>query len=271
MTKLTFALATLALTVALAPATALASDRSAARAGAGWLSSAVKPGADGMAADAIVALRAAGRLPAGEAARRARALRAGANAYAHRWSDRQDDPRAHRCPQRQRPLRWEGRPLPAPAVLRARRPLRHHDLRPTLAMLAAHALHAGPSQKAVNVLLNAPAPEGWNFNLTRSGGRADDVTQYRDGDPCRPRRGACRPATALLRAGLRAGCALQRTPAGGFALGRPRDRKRPTRPPWRSRRPRQWSRDTRATRALASLQPPAAPSSSRATTPAAAC
>ena len=80
MTKFTILLA--ALTLALAPAAAHASDRSAARAGAAWLSSAVKPGADGMAADAIVAMRAAGRLPAAEAARRARALRAGANGYA---------------------------------------------------------------------------------------------------------------------------------------------------------------------------------------------
>ena len=77
------------LLLALAAATLLgvapaapAADRPAARAGAAWLSSAVRPGADGMAADALVALRAAGRLPSSEAARRAKALRAGANAYA---------------------------------------------------------------------------------------------------------------------------------------------------------------------------------------------
>src|SRR6201999_1064628 len=46
----------------------------------------------------------------------------------------------------------------------------------TLAMLAAHALHAGPSRQAITVLLNARGAGGWNFNLSRSGGRADDVT-----------------------------------------------------------------------------------------------
>ena len=178
MTKTIILLAALLAALTLAPAAAHASDRSAARAGAAWLSSSVRPGADGMAADALVALRAAGRLPGTEADRRARALRAGAGRYA-------------------RTAGATGKTILALVAARsgsARCAAGRVDLLTrlqgygragrygatifdqTLGMLAVHALHAGPSARAVDVLLGARGRGGWNFNLTRSGGRPDDVT-----------------------------------------------------------------------------------------------
>jgi hypothetical protein len=253
MTKLTLALATLALTVALAPAAAHASDRSAARAGAAWISSAVKPGADGMAADAIVALRAAGRLPAGEAARRARALRAGANAYA-RTAGATGKTILALTAARSGSARCAGKVDLLARLQSYGRAGRYGTtiFDQTLAMLAAHALHVGPSQKAVNVLLNARGAGGWNFNLTRSGGRADDVTSTAMAILA-ARAAGVSARNGTLRAGLR-WLRAQRTPAGGFALGR-RDRNEANSTALAiEAAAAMGSRDTRATRALASLQ-----------------
>jgi len=242
-----------ALTLALAPAAAHASDRSAARAGATWLSSAVKPGADGMAADAIVAMRAAGRLPAAEAARRARALRAGANSYA-RTAGATGKTILALVAARSGSARCAGK-----VDLLARLQSSGHAGRygttifdQTLAMLAAHALHADPSQRAVKVLLNARGAGGWNFNLTRSGGRADDATSTAMAILA-ARAAGVSARNGTLRAGLR-WLRAQRTPAGGFALGR-RDRNEANSTALAIEAAvAMGSRDTRATRALASLQ-----------------
>jgi hypothetical protein len=249
----TILLAALALTPALAPAAAHASDRSAARAGAAWLSSAVKPGADGMAADAIVAMRAAGRLPAAEAARRARVLRGGANAYAHSAGAAGKTILAL-VATRSGSARCAGK-VDLLARLRSSGRAGHYGTTifdQTLAMLAAHALHAGPSQQAVRVLLNARGANGWNFNLTRSGGRADDVTSTAMAILA-ARAAGVSARNGTLRAGLR-WLRAQRTPAGGFALGR-RDRNEANSTALAIQAAgAMGSRDTRATRALASLQ-----------------
>jgi hypothetical protein len=251
--KTTMLLAALILTLALAPAAAHGSDRSAARAGAAWLSGAVKPGADGMSADAIVALRAAGRLPAAEAARRARALRAGAGAYAQTAgaagktilglvAARSGSARCAGTVDLLARLQSYGRA--------GRYGTTSYDQ--TLGMLAVHALRAGPSARAVKVLLDARGAGGWNFELTRSGGHADDVTSTALAILA-ARAAGTSARNGTLRAGLR-WLRTQRTPAGGFALGR-RDRNEANSTALAIEAARAMgSRDTRASRALVSLQ-----------------
>jgi hypothetical protein len=216
----TATLALVAATVLAAPGAAHASDRSAARAGAAYLSGAVRPGADGMAADTLVALRAAGRLPAAEAARRARALRAGANGYARTAGATGKTILALTAS-------GSGNPRCAAGGLDLLGRLQGYGragrygatiFDQTLGMLAVHALRAGPSARSVQVLLAARGRGGWNFNLTRSGGRADDVTSTAMAILAARAAGVGR-SDGTLRAGLR-WLRAQRTPAGGFALGR---------------------------------------------------
>jgi hypothetical protein len=259
MTKTTTSLATLALAVALALTAGLAapaahaSDRSAARAGAAWLSGAVRPGADGMSADAIVALRAADRLPAAEAARRARALRAGAAGYA-RTAGATGKTILALVAARSGSARCAGR-LDLLAHLNGYgRDGRYGAtiFDQALGMMAAHALRAGPSRRAVDVLLGARGAGGWNFNASRSGGRADDVTSTALAILA-ARAAGVSPRDGQLRAGLR-WLRAQRTAAGGFALGR-RDRNEANSTALAIEAARAMgSRDTRATRALRSLQ-----------------
>lgn len=242
-----------ALTLALAPGAAHASDAGAARAGAAWLSSAVKPGADGMAADAIIAMRAANRLPAADAARRARALRAGAGGYA-RTAGATGKTILALAAARSGSARCAGKIDLLTRLQSYGRAGRYGStiFDQTLAMLAAHALHAGPSQRAVSVLLNARGARGWNFNMTRSGGRPDDVTSTAMAILA-ARAAGVSARNATLRAGLR-WLRAQRTPAGGFALGR-RDRNEANSTALAiEAAAAMGSRDTRATRALASLQ-----------------
>jgi len=119
-------------------------------------------------------------------------------------------------------------------------------------MLAAHALHAGPSRRAASVLLGARGAGGWNFNLTRSGGRADDVTSTAMAILA-ARAAGVSARNGTLRAGLR-WLRAQRTPAGGFALGR-RDRNEANSTALAIEAARAMGgSDSRATRALASLQ-----------------
>ncbi|WP_187369502.1 prenyltransferase/squalene oxidase repeat-containing protein [Baekduia soli] len=214
-------LPTLAALAAAVPA-ASASDAGAARTGAAWLAAAVPAGADGQSADAIVALRAAGRLPAAEAARRARTLRGGAARYALTAgatgkvilglvAARSGSARCGTGVDLLRRLQGYGRAGRYGATI----------FDQTLGMLAIRALHAGPSASTVRVLLGARGGGGWNFNLTRSGGRPDDVTSTAMAILAARGAGVSR-TNGTLRAGLRWMLA-QRTPAGGFALGR-RDR-----------------------------------------------
>jgi hypothetical protein len=119
-------------------------------------------------------------------------------------------------------------------------------------MLAVHALHAGPSRKAVDVLLRARGRGGWNFNLTRSGGRPDDVTSTAMAILA-ARAAGVSAGNGTLRAGLR-WLRTQRTPAGGYALGR-RDRNEANSTALAVEAARAMgSRDTRAVRSLRSLQ-----------------
>lgn len=243
---------TCAAALAAAPTTATASP---ATSGAAWLAGAERPGADGMAADALVALRAAGRLSGGEAARRAKALRAGANRYAATAGGTAKTILALVAAR-------SGSARCAPGVdLLVRLQRQGRDGRygttvydQTYGMLAAHALHAGPSSRAVKVLENARGRGGWNFELTRTSGHADDVT-----------------ATSLAILALRAAgvptsngelkAALkwirtQRTAAGGYALGR-RDRNEANSTALAIEAARAMgTKDTRATSALKSLQRP---------------
>jgi hypothetical protein len=243
------------LTGALLLAAPTAATASPASSGAAWLATAEKPGADGMAADTLVALRAGGRLTPATARVRANALRAGANRYAATAGGTAKTILALVAAR-------SGSARCAPGVdLLVRLQRQGHNGRygstiydQSLGMLAIHALHSGPSAKAISVLRRARGGGGWNFELTRSGGHADDVT-----------------ATALAILALRAAgvpkssgdltAALkwlrtQRTPAGGFALGR-RDRNEANSTALAIEAARAMgSRDTRATSALRSLQRP---------------
>jgi hypothetical protein len=249
-TKTTILLLTAALLAAAAPTAATASPASS---GAAWLATAQKPGADGMAADALVALRAAGRLSRSDARRRANALRAGANRYASTAGGTAKTVLALVAAH-------SGSARCAPGVdllVRLQRQGRSGRYGATiydqaLGMLAVHALHAGPSAKAVNVLLRARGRGGWNFELTRSGGHADDVTATALAILAARAAGVPK-SNGALRAGLR-WIRTQRTPAGGFALGR-RDRNEANSTALAIEAARAMgSRDTRATAALKSLQ-----------------
>jgi hypothetical protein len=102
------------------------------------------------------------------------------------------------------------------------------------------------------VLLGARGSGGWNFNLTRSGGRADDVTATALAILA-ARAAGVSSRNGSLRAGLR-WLRTQRTAAAGFALGR-RDRNEANSTALAIEAARAMgSRDTRATSALRSLQ-----------------
>jgi hypothetical protein len=232
-----------------------AASASPATSGAAWLATAQKPGADGMSADALVALRAAGRLSHSAAHTRANALRAGANRYAATAGGTGKTILALVAAR-------SGSARCAPGVdllVRLQRQGRNGRYGTTIydqayAMLAAHALHAGPSSRAVRTLLNARGKGGWNFELTRSGGHADDVTATSLAILALRAAGVPKTNTAL-KAGLK-WIRTQRTPAGGFALGR-RDRNEANSTALAIEAARAMgSKDTRATRALASLQRP---------------
>ncbi|HWH95132.1 MAG TPA: hypothetical protein VNT03_14825, partial [Baekduia sp.] len=197
--------------------------------------------------------RAAGRLPAAEAGRRARALRAGANRYARTAGTtaktilalvaaRSGSARCAGNVDLLRRLQGYGRAGRYGSTI----------FDQTLGMLAVHALRAGPSARAVDVLLAARGRGGWNFNLTRSGGRPDDVSSTAMAILA-ARAGGVTARNGVLRAGLR-WLRAQRTAAGGFALGR-RDRNEANSTALAIEAARAMgSRDTRALRALRSLQ-----------------
>jgi hypothetical protein len=242
-----------AFTLALSAPAVQASDASSARAGAAWLSAAVRPGGDGMAADALVALRAVDRLPAAEAARRARALRAGAGGYA-RTAGATGKTILALAAARSGSARCAGNLDLLQRLRSYGRAGRYGSTvyDQTLGMLAVHALRAGPSRRAITVLLNARGANGWNFNLTRSGGRPDDVASTAMAILA-ARASGVSARNGTLRAGLR-WLRAQRTAAGGFALGR-RDRNEANSTALAIEAAEAMgSRDTRATRALVSLQ-----------------
>jgi hypothetical protein len=206
-----------------------------------------------MAADTLVALRAAGRLPSAEATRRARALRAGAGGYARSAGSTAKTILGLTAA-------GSGNPRCAGGLdLLGRLQGYGHGGRygrsifdQTLGMMAIHALRAGPSSRSVLVLLRARGRGGWNFNLTRSGGRDDDVTSTAMAILA-ARAAGISARNGTLRAGLK-WMLTQRTPAGGFALGR-RDRNEANSTALAIEAERAMGRaDARAARALRSLQ-----------------
>lgn len=238
-------------TLCLAGPAQAASDRAAAQQGAQWLLKGRAAG-DGFGADALVALRASGKLSRAEATERAAALRAGVSGYARTAgatgkvilglvASRSGNPRCAGATDLYRRLVRFG--------VKGRYGRTAWDQ--SVAMLALRSLGKTPPRSAVRFLLSARGRGGWNFTLRKAG--RDDVTH-----------------TALvilaLRAagvrnsdrGLRAGVAWlrgQRTPAGGFAHGR-RDRNEAnaTALAAEALRATTGSRDARAIKALRSLQ-----------------
>jgi hypothetical protein len=228
-----------------------AAAQASAGTGAAWLAKNVRPGADGQAADTIAALRAAGRLPRAEAARRAAALRRDARRYATTagatgktilgLAAAGANPRCATGVDLLRRLRGFGRDGRYGTTI--------YDH--TLGMLGMRALRAGPPRSTVSFLRRARGGGGWNFTATRSG-RRDDVSSTAMAIMALRAAGVPRRDGAL-RAGLR-WLRSQRAPTGGFAEGR-RDRTEanPTALAIEAAGA-MGSRDTRAVRALRSLQ-----------------
>lgn len=236
-----------ALLLVALPATA--SERSGAR----WLAAHVPAGADGPDADAIVALRAAGMLPAAQARRRAAGLRRGARAYTTGAGQAAKlilglaaaGSGSARCVGSLDLRIAMGRDY-----TRGRYGRNAFDM--GLSLLALRALREHAPAASIAFLRSARGGGGWNVLLRRSGGPADDVS-----------------STAIVILGLRAsgvprssatlrsalGWILrQRTRSGGFALGR-RDRNEANSTALAIEAERAMGRsDARAARALRGLQ-----------------
>jgi hypothetical protein len=250
MRRTTFLLTTFVL---LAAFPASASDRSSARAGASWLSGNVAARSDGAAADTLVALRAANRLPAAEARRRAAGLRAGARSYA-RGAGQAAKLILGLAAARSGSARCAGgvdlRIAMGRDYTRGRYGRNAFD--DTLALLAIRALRERVPTAAIGFLRAARGAGGWNVLLRRSGGPRDDVSSTgiaivalrAAGVPRRDR--GLRTALAWM---LR-----QRTRSGGFALGR-RDRNEANSTAFAIEAERAMGRsDARAARVLRGLQ-----------------
>lgn len=211
---------TLALVLLLiAPATAsAATDRGAARAGAAWIAKSIGPGGDGQAADAVVALRAAGRLGRTEAARRAAGLRRGARSYA-RAAARTGKAMLGLAAAGANPRCGGGVDLAA-RLASQRRGARYGTTAydHLYAMLGLRAARLRVPGAAIRSALRARRTNGWDFGLRDRGDEVSTtglmIVALRAAGVSRRNRGL-RAALAWLR--------RQRTPAGGFAHGR-RDR-----------------------------------------------
>jgi hypothetical protein len=207
--------------LALAALPASASNGSSARAGARWLAAHVH-GSDGPAADTVVALRAAGRLSAADARRRAAALRSGARSYV-----RGAGPAAKvilaLAAARSGSVRCAGgvdlRIAMGRDYTRGRYGRNAFD--DALALLALRALRERVPTAAIGFLRAARGAGGWNVLLQRSGGPRDDVSSTAIAILALRAAGVSRRDRGL-RAGL-SWMVRQRTRSGGFALGR-RDR-----------------------------------------------
>lgn len=195
-----------------------ASDRGAARKGAGWLARAVPAGSNGQAADAIIALRASGRLTRATAARRAAGLRAGASRYANTagatgkvilgLAAAGTNPRCAGRLDLLRRLQGFGS--------NGRYGRTMFDQ--ALGMLGMRALGAGPPPSTPRFLLGARGRGGWSFLVTSG---SDDVASTAMAIMALRAAGVPRSSGAL-RDALR-WMRTQRTAGGGFAMGR-RDR-----------------------------------------------
>jgi len=230
-----------------------AAHASPASAGAAWLSHASPVAGDGAAADTLVALRAAGRLGGRDAARRAAALRRGAPGYATTAGATAKVMLGLAAAGVGNP-RCAGRMDLLERLQKTGRRGRYGNsiFDQTLGMLAVRAMRARPPRSTVNALLRARGGGGWNFNVTARGGRRDDVTSTAmailalRAAGVSARNGALRGALGWMLS--------QRAASGGFAQDR-RDRTEanPTALAIEAQRA-MGRRDTRAIRALRTLQ-----------------
>lgn len=196
-----------------------ATDRSAAARGAEWLLKADAEGG-GNAADAVVALRAAGRLSDPEATRRAAALRSGAAAYA-------DTPGAAAKTILGLVAAGSGNPRCAGGIDLLARITRgglsgrygRSAWDQALGMTAIKALGRRPPRAAARFLLATRGSGGWNYTLSRTA--RDDVTHTALAI-IGLRAAGVKSSDRGLRAGVR-WLLSQRTPGGGFGHQR-RDR-----------------------------------------------
>lgn len=235
---------------ALFASNAQAVDRGAAR-GAEWLRTHAPRSSDGAAADALVALRAGGRLSGADARARAAALRSGARRYAKTPGAYAKIILALRASKVGNP-RCAGR-LDLLAGMNSKgRGGRYSGnvYDQSLAMLAARVLRAGPSQASVRVLMKARGSGGWNLRMTRDSG-SDSVSS------------TATAIIALRAAGVSAGngtlrsayrwMLARRTASGGFTEEGGRAQANATALATRASLAMGY-RDPRATRALRSLQ-----------------
>jgi hypothetical protein len=246
-------LSVLVAAVLLAALPASASNGSSARAGAGWLSGHVGAGGDGFAADTLVALRAAGRLPAGEARRRATALRRGAHSYVTGAGQAAKvilGLAAARSGSVRCATGVDLRIVMGRDYRRGRYGRNAFD--DALAVLALRALRERVPTAAIGFLRAARGNGGWNVLLQRSSGPRDDVSSTAIAILAL-RAAGVGPHDRGLHAGL-AWMARQRTRSGGFALGR-RDRNEANSTALAIEAERAMGRsDGRAARALRGLQ-----------------
>lgn len=227
---------------------ASAADRGAVR-GAEWLRTHAVRSADGFGADALIALRAGGRLGRADARARAHALRRGwnytrtAGGYAKVILGlRASGVGNPRCAGRTDLLR-------AMNGARSGGRYRGNVYDQTLAMMAARTLRAGPSAASVRTLLRARGRGGWNLRMTRGSGDSVSSTAM----AILALRGAGLPArNSSLRSAHR-WLLARRTASGGFTEEGGRAQANATALAIRATRAMGY-RDPRATRALRSLQ-----------------
>ena len=235
--------------VLLAPAAAQAqSDRGAAARGAAWLSRTVPAGSDGAAADAAIALRAAGRLGRAERTRRAAGLRRGARSYARNAGS------TGKLMLGLQAAGANGRCAAGVDLLsrlnRFRRGGRYGRtvFDQSLAILGLRAIGHRVPRAAISTLKRMRRSGGWNF----AGSQRDEVTSTGLAIQALRAAGVSR-RDGTLRAGLR-WMRSQRARGGGFAhLRRDRNEANATAIALLAER-RMATSDTRAVRALRALQ-----------------
>jgi len=209
------ALLTLVLAALFAAPALAASDGGAARLGAGWLARAVPGGGDGQSADAAVALVAAGRL--GEKSRVARiaALRAGAPRYATTPGAAAKVVLGLVALGAERPRCAGSLDLVARINAGVRNGQYGRTIYDqTLAMLASRALGRRVAPAAVRWLRAARRDGGWSVLANQ----VDDVSSTAMAVLALRSAGVPKNDPAIT-AGMR-WIETQRSPSGGFALGR---------------------------------------------------
>jgi len=234
--------------VAVAPASAIDAD---ARRGAAWLSTHAPRSGDGSGADALIALKAGGRLTRADAKARAAALRSGAASYA-RTAGANAKLILGLVAARVGSPRCAGRRDLLKQMNGFRRNGRYGStvFDQTLAMMAARALAAGPKTSSSTVLLRARGSGGWNFRMTRGGGDSVSSTAL----AILALRGAgSSSSNASLRAALKWMTGQRRSSGGYSEDGGSRSQANPTALAVRAARA-MGSPDRKAERALRSLR-----------------